>query len=250
MRGNDQQAYDRGTSLFSPDGRIYQVEYAREAVKRGAPSIGLRTSEGVVLVAQSRAGSELMEAESIEKLHKLDDHVGAASAGHVADARRLIDFARQQAQTNRLRYGEPIGVETLAKRITDNVQESTQRGGFRPFGAALLVGGIEDGEARLFETDPSGTPHEWQATAIGGHREELLEFFEERYSEELTLDDGVSLALGALAGVIEDLQAADVSVATVTVDDGYRAFTADEKEAALDDTDADTDADAGAESSE
>jgi len=233
MQGNNQQAYDRGTSLFSPDGRIYQVEYAREAVNRGAPSLGLRTEEGVVLVAQSRAGSELMEAESIEKLHKLDDHVGAASAGHVADARKLIDYAREQAQVNRLRYDEPIGVETLAKRITDNLQESTQRGGIRPFGAALLVGGVEDGEPRLFETDPSGTPHEWQATAIGGNRGDLLEFLEAEYDPELGLDDGVTLALRALLQVVDELSPADVSVATVGVDDGYHDLTAAEKESAL-----------------
>jgi proteasome alpha subunit len=233
MQGNNQQAYDRGTSLFSPDGRIYQVEYAREAVKRGAPSLGLRTEEGVVLVAQSRAGSELMEAESIEKLHKLDDHVGAASAGHVADARKLIDFAREQAQRNRLRYDEPIGVETLAKRITDNLQESTQRGGIRPFGAALLVGGVEDGEPHLFETDPSGTPHEWQATAIGGNRGDLLEFLEAEYDPELSLEEGVTLAVRALLQVVDDLSAADVSVATVGVDEGYHDLTAEEKESAL-----------------
>jgi proteasome alpha subunit len=233
MQGNNQQAYDRGTSLFSPDGRIYQVEYAREAVKRGAPSLGLRTAEGVVLVAQSRAGSELMEAESIEKLHKLDDHVGAASAGHVADARKLIDFAREQAQRNRLRYDEPIGVETLAKRITDNLQETTQRGGIRPFGAALLVGGVEDGEPRLFESDPSGTPHEWQATAIGGNRGDLLEFLEAEYRPDLSLDEGVTLSLQALLQVVDELSAADVSVATIHVDDGYHDLSTEEKVSAL-----------------
>jgi len=159
MGGNDQQAYDRGTSLFSPDGRIYQVEYAREAVSRGAPSVGVRTADGVVFVAMSRASSTLMEAESIEKLHKLDDHLGTASAGHVADARQLIDLARRQSQGNRLRYGEPVGVETLTKFITDHIQENTQRGGTRPYGAALLIGGIDNGEPRLFAADPSGTPN-------------------------------------------------------------------------------------------
>jgi proteasome alpha subunit len=233
MQGNNQQAYDRGTSLFSPDGRIYQVEYAREAVKRGAPSLGLRTAGGVVLVAQSRAGSELMEAESIEKLHKLDDQVGAASAGHVADARKLIDFAREQAQRNRLRYDEPIGVETLAKRITDNLQETTQRGGIRPFGAALLVGGVEDGEPRLFESDPSGTPHEWQATAIGGNRNDLLEFLEDEYRSDLSLDEGVTLALRALLQVVDELSTADVSVATIDVDGGYHDLSTEEKASAL-----------------
>ena len=232
--GNDQQAYDRGTSMFSPDGRIYQVEYAREAVKRGAPSVGIRTADGVVLAAQSKASSSLMEAESIEKLHKVDEHVGAASAGHVADARQLVDVARREAQANRLRYGEPIGVETLAKRVTDYVQESTQRGGTRPFGAALLLGGVDDDGPHLFATDPSGTPQEWKAVAIGGNRDELHELMEEEYSPDATLDDGVSLAVRALSSVAEELTAAEMSIATVSADEGYHDFDDAEREAAVD----------------
>ncbi|MFB6163947.1 MAG: archaeal proteasome endopeptidase complex subunit alpha, partial [Haloarculaceae archaeon] len=160
MQGNaQQQAYDRGITIFSPDGRLYQVEYAREAVKRGTASVGVRTTDGVVLAADTRVRSPLLERSSVEKLHKIDDHVGIASAGHVADARQLIDFARRDAQVNQLRYGEPIGVESLTKDITDQIQQYTQTGGARPFGVALIVGGIENGEPRLFETDPSGTPY-------------------------------------------------------------------------------------------
>ena len=233
MNRNDQQAYDRGTSLYSPDGRIYQVEYAREAVKRGAPSVGVRTADGVVLAAQSRAGSSLMVQESIEKLHKIDDHLGAASAGHVADARKLVDFARRESQTNRLRYGEPIGIETLTKEITDLIQENTQRGGTRPYGAALLVGGVDSTGPRLFGTDPSGTPHEWKAVAIGGGRETIQGHLEEEYSEELDLDAGVDLAVDALMSELEDVDAADLSVAVVS-EDGYRDLTVDEIESRLD----------------
>jgi len=222
MGGNDQQAYDRGTSLFSPDGRIYQVEYAREAVSRGAPSVGVRTAEGVVFVAMSRASSTLMEAESIEKLHKLDDHVGTASAGHVADARQLIDFARRQAQGNRLRYGEPVGVEALTKYVTDHVQENTQRGGTRPYGAALLIGGVERGEPRLFAADPSGTPNEWKATVIGGGRKAIQGHLEEEWSEGLTLSAGIELGIEALLTFDEELSAPDLAVATITEADGYR----------------------------
>ncbi|WP_277552736.1 archaeal proteasome endopeptidase complex subunit alpha [Halobaculum limi] len=249
MRGNDQQAYDRGTSLFSPDGRIYQVEYAREAVSRGAPSVGVRTSDGVVLAAQAQASSTLMESESIEKLHKLDDHVGTASAGHVADARQLIDYARRMAQGNRLRYQEPVGVETLTKYITDHIQENTQRGGTRPYGAALLIGGIENGQPRLFGADPSGTPHEWKATAIGGSRQQIQELLEEEWSKELTLDDGIGLALRALFHANDELTADDLSVATVS-EEGYTSFTADEIADlvdGLDLPDADEDADEDAE---
>ncbi len=227
MRGNDQQAYDRGTSLFSPDGRIYQVEYAREAVSRGEPSVGVRTPEGVALAAQSQARSSLMVAESIEKLHKLDDHLGTTNAGHVADARQLIDFARRMSQGNRLRFGEPVGVETLAKYVTDHIQENTQRGGTRPYGAALLIGGIDDGTPRLFGADPSGTPREWKATAIGGARGEIQEFLEDEWHEDLSLDAGMDLALEALLTVDDEIGAEGLSAATVSVEDGYQPLTED-----------------------
>ena len=228
MRGNDQQAYDRGTSLFSPDGRIYQVEYAREAVSRGAPSVGVRTQEGIVLAAQTQSSSPLMVDESIEKLHKLDDHLGTTNAGHVADARQLIDYARRMAQGDRLRYGEPVGVETVAKYVTDHIQENTQRGGTRPYGAALLIGGVEDGEPRLFGADPSGTPREWKATAIGGSRGDLQEFLEDNWTADLGLEDGVSVALEALAQVDDEVEPDAFTVATISTEEGYRTLTDDE----------------------
>jgi proteasome alpha subunit len=200
MQGqSQQQAYDRGITIFSPDGRLYQVEYAREAVKRGSASLGVRTTGGVVLAVTKRSRSSLMERSSVEKLHKADDHIGIASAGHVADARQLIDFARRRAQINRLRYEESVGVETLTKEVTDYIQQYTQVGGARPFGVALIVGGVEDGEPRLYETDPSGTPYEWKALAVGADREETQEYLEEHYDGEADLESGIELALSALA---------------------------------------------------
>jgi len=241
MRGNDQQAYDRGTSLFSPDGRIYQVEYAREAVSRGAPSVGVRTQDGVVLAAETQSSSPLLIDESIEKLHKLDDHLGTTNAGHVADARQLIDYARRMAQGDRLRFGEPVGVETVTKYVTDHVQENTQRGGTRPYGVALLIGGIEDGTPRLFGADPTGTPREWKATAIGGSRSELQEILEDGWSEELGLEDGVSLALEALATVVDEVDDEAFSVATVDAEEGYRTMTDDEIATRVEELDVDAD---------
>jgi len=219
MQGNEQQAYDRGITIFSPDGRLYQVEYAREAVKRGTASVGVRTEDGVVIAADRHARSPLIERDSIEKIHEIDSHVGVASAGHVADARQLIDVARRQAQVNRLRYDEPASVESLTKEITDYIQQYTQTGGARPFGVALLVAGIEDGEPRLFETDPSGTPYEWQAVAIGGSREDIQSFLEDEYADEMDLEGGIELALRALASVNEDgLDATGVDIATIDVE--------------------------------
>ncbi|MGM0604542.1 MAG: archaeal proteasome endopeptidase complex subunit alpha [Halobacteriota archaeon] len=218
MQGQaQQQAYDRGITIFSPDGRLYQVEYAREAVKRGTASIGIRTAEGIVLAADKRSRSSLMEPESVEKIHKADDHIGIASAGHVADARQLIDFARRESQINHLRYGEPIGIETLTKTVTDHIQQYTQIGGARPFGVALIIGGIEDGTPRLYETDPSGTPYEWKALSIGANRGDIREYLETHYDEELSLTDGIGLALEALADAAaeEGLEPDGIGVATI-----------------------------------
>jgi len=254
MQGqNQQQAYDRGITIFSPDGRLYQVEYAREAVKRGTASIGVRTSDGVVLAVDKRIRSPLMERSSVEKIHKADDHIGIASAGHVADARQLIDFARRQAQVNQLRYGEPVGVETLTKEITDYIQQYTQVGGARPFGVALIIGGIVNGEPRLFETDPSGTPYEWKALAVGADRGDIRDYLEEHYDEEMDLDDGVDLALAALASVNDDgLTPEGIGVATVDVEtETFGQLTDEEKETHLAEADLlDTGEDADDEDSE
>ncbi|SFS55700.1 archaeal proteasome endopeptidase complex subunit alpha [Halostagnicola kamekurae] len=240
MQGQaQQQAYDRGITIFSPDGRLYQVEYAREAVKRGTASIGIRTENGVVLAVDKRIPSPLLEDSSVEKIHKADDHIGIASAGHVADARQLIDFARRQAQVNHLRYGEPVGVETLTKNVTDHIQQYTQVGGARPFGVALIVGGIENGEPRLFETDPSGTPYEWKALAVGADRGELQNYLEENYDPEADLDGGISLALDALASVNDgSLLPSEVGLATVDAEsESFEQFGLDQIETHLEEND-------------
>ena len=236
MQGqSQQQAYDRGITIFSPDGRLYQVEYAREAVKRGTASIGVRTNDGVVIVVDKRIRSPLMERDSVEKIHKADDHIGIASAGHVADARQLIDFARERSQVNRLRYGEPIAVETLTKEVTDYIQQYTQVGGARPFGVALIVAGVADGEPRLYETDPSGTPYEWKALAVGADRDDTREYLEENYSDELDLEGGVQLAMEALASVNDDELAPEgIGVATIDVEsEAFSELTDEEKRSHL-----------------
>ncbi|MFB6111112.1 MAG: archaeal proteasome endopeptidase complex subunit alpha [Halobacteriaceae archaeon] len=216
MRGQDQQAYDRGSAMFSPDGRIYQVEYAHEAVSQGAPSVAVRTPDGVVLAVRRRLRSPLLVGESVEKLHKIDDHIGIASTGHVADGRKLIEAARQQAQVNRLRYEEPISTEALTKALTDNIQEYTQMGGTRPFGVSLLIGGVEDGTPHLYEADPSGNPTAWKARAVGNNSSAAQEYAEEHYDDDAGIDSGIELALGALAATDDDeLEPEKVAVAVV-----------------------------------
>jgi proteasome alpha subunit len=236
MNGNDRQAYDRGTSLYSPDGRIYQVEYAREAVARGAPAVAVRGDDAVVLAAVVKARSSLQVEDSVEKLHKLDDHLGAATAGHAADGRQLVDFARRQAQVERLRYGQPIAAESLSTRLADHVQEYTQSGGTRPFGAALLVGGVHDGEPSLYALGPEGVPETWRAAVIGANSSDIREHLEETYHEGLDADAALSLLVDALQASDDELGPGDVVVAVVDAD-GYERLDADTVAAAFGDED-------------
>jgi len=144
--------YDRAITVFSPDGRLLQVEYAREAVKRGTTSLGIKYKDGVLLAVDKRIASKLIETKSIEKIFQIDESIGIATSGLVADARVLVDRARIEAQASRITYGEAIGVELLAKKICDFKQLYTQHGGVRPFGIALLIAGVNDAQDSLKQT--------------------------------------------------------------------------------------------------
>jgi proteasome alpha subunit len=195
--------YDRAITVFSPDGRLYQVEYAREAVKRGTTAVGIKAKDGVVLIVDKRVNSKLLEASSIEKIFKIDEHIGVASSGLVGDARALVDRARVECQINRVSYDEPIEVEALSKKLCDHMQSLTQYGGIRPYGTALLIAGVSDGEVRLFETDPSGTLLEYKATGIGIGRPAAMKVFEEEYNPESEIKDAIPLGLKALHSATE-----------------------------------------------
>ncbi len=194
--------YDRAITVFSPDGKLFQVQYAQEAVKRGLPALGVKVNEGVVLAAERRVPSKLVEEESIEKIFQVDEHIGIGASGLIADARMLIDYARIEAQVNRLRYDEPIAVPTLARRIGDIKQMYTQHAGVRPFGVRLLIAGVSS-EPHLFETDPSGVMAAYKAHAIGGESGTVIGALERRYDEKMSLDDAILLALDALRTVVE-----------------------------------------------
>ena len=203
MQPQYQMGYDRAITVFSPDGRLYQVEYAREAVKRGTTAVGIKARDGVVLIVDKRVSSKLLEPSSIEKIFKIDDHIGVASSGLVGDARALVDRARVECQINRVSYDEQIEVEALAKKLCDHMQTLTQYGGIRPYGTALLIAGVSDGESRLFETDPSGTLLEYKATGIGIGRPAAMKVFEEEYNPEAEIKDAILLGLKALHSATE-----------------------------------------------
>ncbi|MGD1061249.1 MAG: archaeal proteasome endopeptidase complex subunit alpha [Methanomassiliicoccales archaeon] len=199
-----QMAYDRAITVFSPDGRLFQVEYAREAVKRGTTTVGLKFKDGVVLIVDKRIASRLMEPKSIEKIFKIDGHIGCATSGLVADARILVDQARVIAQINKITYDEEMSVEELVKRVCDYKQNYTQYGGVRPFGTALLVAGVDDQGEHLFETDPSGALVSYKAGSIGAGRNAVMEVFEEEYAEGMDMAGAIVLGLKALKKATEE----------------------------------------------
>jgi len=195
---SDQRAYDQASTVFSPDGRLFQVEYAREAVKRGTTAVGLKYKDGVVLIIDKRISSRLVEARSVEKIFRIDSHVGCATSGLVADARVLVDRARAAAQMHKMTYNEQIPIDVLVKDICDLMQNYTQYGGIRPLGTSMLVAGVDGRGIHLFETDPSGALMAYKAAAIGAGRSAAMSFFEEKYKADLPLEGAVSLGMEAM----------------------------------------------------
>ena len=224
-----QMAYDRGITVFSPDGRLFQVEYAREAVKKGSTTIGVKYKDGVALIVDKRSVSRLLEPKSTEKIHDIDDYIGCATSGLVADARVLVDEARKNAQIHRVNYGENISVEMLVKKICDMKQNYTQYGGARPFGTALLVAGTDDLGVHLFETEPSGALVSYKATGIGNGRPAVMELFEKEYKDDMSFDEAMAMGLKALEAAIEDKPKAEsVEIGVVEIGKKFRRLSEEE----------------------
>jgi proteasome alpha subunit len=222
-------AYDRTSIIFSPDGRLFQVEYAREAVKRGTTTVGVKFKDGVVLIIDKRISSHLVEPGSIEKIFQIDAHIGCATSGLVADARALVDRARVDAQINKITYGEKIPVKTLVKYICDFKQIYTQYGGVRPFGVVLLIAGVDETRPCLFATDPSGSFMEYKAGSEGTGRSEAMAYFERNYRENMTLEEAIEMGIKAIyKGSKKKLNPDTIEIAVVGITEKFRRLSLDE----------------------
>lgn len=197
-------AYDRAITIFSPDGRIYQVEYAFEAVRRGWTVLGLKTTTAVVIAAEKRKISLLIDERSVQKVFKVDDHIGASYAGMAGDGRILLDYAIQKALLHRFYYDEPIPVEYLAKLVCDVKQLYTQHAGVRPFGVSIIFAGIDERGPQVYMTEPSGRYLGYYAAAIGEKSNTISEFLEKNYKYDLDVKSSIKLAIEAIAGIIEN----------------------------------------------
>jgi len=213
--------YDRGVNTFSPEGRLFQVEYAIEAIKLGSTAIGLQTSEGVVLAVEKRAQSKLLVPSSIKKLVKLDSHMGCALSGLVADARTLVDHARVETQNHWFTYDERMGVESCVQSISDLALNFGDGEMARPYGVALLIAGVDEKGPQLWQTDPSGTYTRYDAKAIGAGSEGAQSALKDQYHKSMKLNEAMKVALEVLKQVMEEkISASNVELAVVETSTG------------------------------
>jgi len=207
-------AYDRTIVVFSPDGRLLQVEYARQMVKNGSTSLGTVTSNAVILGAH-KPSMPLAVTKSYKKIYEIDSHISLVSSGSLADARDLVGFARVKAQVNRITYGEPISVTSLTKYICDRKHLVTQYAGVRPYGVGLLIGGIDEGGPKLFETEPSGTMIEWKAQAIGRGAEKARKVLQKGYKDGMNVEEGTKLLVKALKSGEKTIGSENIEIVVV-----------------------------------
>eukprot|EP01090_Pellita_catalonica_P014373 TRINITY_DN3657_c0_g1_i2.p1 TRINITY_DN3657_c0_g1~~TRINITY_DN3657_c0_g1_i2.p1 ORF type:complete len:247 (+),score=49.71 TRINITY_DN3657_c0_g1_i2:133-873(+) len=230
--------YDRGVNTFSPEGRLFQVEYAIEAIKLGSTAVGIQTSEGVVLAVEKRLTSPLLLPTSVEKVMEIDYHMGAAMSGLTADARTLIEHARVEGQNHRFTYNEPLSLHSTTQSICDLAlrfgEDSGSKSMSRPFGVALLIAGVDSDGPALYHTDPSGTYVRYEAKAIGAASEGAQNALEEKYTKSLSLKDAETLALVTLRKVMEEkINVNNVEIAAVAVGKNFRIYPDDELKALL-----------------
>ncbi len=213
------RGYDMTPTMYSPDGRIYQVEYAMETVKRGTLALGIKTKEGVIMAVEEKPRA-LQTSNITQKIFQVDFHIGVAAAGYIPDARVQVDNARFFSQGNKMTYDEAVEVETVAKHLADQSHQFTQYSGVRPNGVALIIAGVDTKGESIYLTDPSGTFIQYAAIAIGSGSEEVNSFLEKNYNFDMGLEDAASLAIAAINLKTEEKNGVDhIKMAKVTTKD-------------------------------
>lgn len=191
------RGYDMTPTMYSPDGRIYQVEYAIETVKRGTLALGIKCKDGVIVAVEENPRA-LQVADVTQKIFQVDQHIGVAAAGYIPDARVQVDNARFFSQSTKMTYDEPVEVETVAKHLADQCHQFTQYSGVRPYGVSLIIAGVDQKGGAIYVTDPSGTYVSYAAVAIGAGSEEVTDFLEKNYKTDIGLEEGAALATAAI----------------------------------------------------
>lgn len=220
--------YDRAITVFSPDGHLFQVEYAMEAVKRGAVAVAAKGTNCVVLGAETKSTAKLQKRRSVKKILRLDDHIAVVFAGLTADARVLINRARVHCQSYRLTNEDAPPVRSVAREIAQIQQKYTVRGGRRPFGLSALIAGYNaDGSVSLYRTAPSGTFEEWKANAVGRKDKMMREFLEKHYNDDMNEADTIKLVVKSLLEVVEH-GAKNIDIGVLTPGKALRKLSEEE----------------------
>ncbi|XP_073032792.1 proteasome subunit alpha type-1-B-like [Primulina eburnea] len=208
--------YDTDVTTWSPAGRLFQVEYAMEAVKQGSAAIGLRSKTHVVLACVNKASSELSSHQ--KKIFKVDDHIGVAIAGLTADGRVLSRYMRNECINYSYTYESQLPVGRLVVQLADKAQVCTQRSWKRPYGVGLLVGGLDESGAHLYYNCPSGNYFEYQAFAIGSRSQAAKTYLERKFESfmESSRDNLIKDALFALRETIQGEKMSN-SICTIAV---------------------------------
>jgi len=228
---NMAQAYDRSITVFSPEGHLYQVDYASKIIEKGSPAVAITYKDGIIVVADKKIFSSLVIPESVEKVFKIDQHAWIACSGLIGDGRRLVDFARQIAQENKTYYDDPIEIETLVKKVASIVQYYTQYGGARPFGVSIITAGIDSLGKHIYETEPSGATTAYKAVAIGQNRAKLMAHLEKSYKPNMSYDEALKLAIKTIELNLEPkqkLEANNLEVLNIT-EKGHDSILGQEK---------------------
>jgi proteasome alpha subunit len=221
--------YDGAITIFSPEGRIYQVEYALELVKRGSPIVGVKSPDGVVLAAIEPKQSRLAAQINSKKIYQIDEHVAVAIAGLSPDARVLVRQARYVSQGNRMTYDEPVDIESLTSSVGDLLQTYTQNAGVRPFGVSLIFGGVDSHRVSLISTDPSGSYRGHKAHAIGRNSEKAMKVLHDQYREGMNLDEATALAIESLKEAADEtLTPEDLNISTISETQKFKTLTIEE----------------------
>jgi len=218
--GPPAMGYDRALTIFSPDGKLYQVEYAAEAVRRGWTALGIMSEHGAVVMSERRKVTLLHDVINLEKVFVIDTHIGATFSGLGPDGRVLIDYARNIAMRHRLIYDEPIDVEYLVRLVCDLKQVYTQQGGVRPFGVSLIFVGVDRKGASLYKTEPNGLYFKYFGVAVGSGEQPVNEYLEKHYRSDMSVEELLLLGLRALRSVSgEPISVERVDVGYIRIDE-------------------------------
>ncbi|CAF1132456.1 unnamed protein product [Brachionus calyciflorus] len=213
--------YDTRTTIFSPEGRLYQVEYALEAISHAGTSLGILANDGILLAAEKRNTNKLLdEVNYSEKIYKLNDDICCSVSGITSDANVLINELRLIAQRYYLNYQEPVPCENLVSSLCNVKQAYTQFGGKRPFGVSILyMGWDKEFGYQLYQSDPSGNYGGWKATCIGNNNQTANSILKQEYKiGETKLADALNLAVKILSKTLDTtkLTSEKIEIATLT----------------------------------